>query len=108
MATDSLSASQKIIGLKAAVQTASKCPPYENANTTAASDERYYGFNKDGTPVEKGQPETDEAALWEGSPGGKKPEGATSIKVPAGILVVRGRPRTRQTAIRASRSTSGS
>src|SRR3954469_18723960 len=65
--------SDPINGLHAAVVAASKCPPYRAANTTNASAERYYGFDKVDKPVGGGLPETDPKDLWSEFPGGKKP-----------------------------------
>jgi SecD/SecF fusion protein len=79
----------QITGLRNAVERASKCDPYNSPKTTAASEERYYGFLKNGEPANGGLPEVNAADLWAEEPGGKKPEGAEAIKVPNGILIVR-------------------
>ena len=79
-----------INGLYNAVQAASKCQPYKAANTTNASQERWYGFDKVNKPVSGGIPETKESELWSEEPGGKKPAGYKAVKVPEGILIVRG------------------
>src|SRR4051812_15479522 len=79
----------QINGLFNAVKAASKCPPYTGKNTTNASQERWYGFNKVDKPVGGGVPETDPKELWSEFPGGKMPAGFKQIKVPEGILVVR-------------------
>src|SRR4051794_6861530 len=76
-------------GLYNAAKAASKCPPYKAPNTTNASQERWYGFNKVNKPVGGGTPETDPNELWSEFPGGKKPAGYKQIKVPEGILIVR-------------------
>ena len=82
---------QATSGLKAAVEKASKCPAFNDPNTTSASEERYYGFLKDGKPVNDGLPEAKESDLWQDQSGdkGSKPDGAEAIKVPEGILIVR-------------------
>ncbi len=80
---------QATSGLKAAVEKASKCDPFVNQATTSASEERYYGFAKDGKPLNGGLPEAKESDLWEEEPNGRKPDGAEAIKVPEGILIVR-------------------
>jgi SecD/SecF fusion protein len=80
---------QPIGGFYNAVKQASKCPPYDHQNTTAASETRYYGFDKQHKPINGGLPETDPAQLWRSSPNGKMPAGFEQIKVNNGILVVR-------------------
>ena len=81
-----------IAGLRNAVQRAAKCDSYSSPTTTAASEQRFYGFDKAGKPVNGGLPEVNEPDLWTEFPGGTKPEGAESIKVPGGILIVRAEP----------------
>src|SRR3954452_12696831 len=76
-------------GLYNAAKAASKCPPYKAPNTTNASQERWYGFNKVNKPVGGGTPETDPNELWSEFLGDKKPAGYKQIKVPEGILIVR-------------------
>jgi SecD/SecF fusion protein len=78
-----------IAGFYNAVTRASKCPPFEAANSTTASERRYYGFDKANKPVNGSLPETDPAQLWRDEPGGKKPAGFKQVAVPAGILIVR-------------------
>ncbi len=80
---------QSTSGLYATVKKAAKCPPYNNPNTTSASETRFYGFLKDHKPVNGGLPETTPGELWEDQPSGEKPAGAEAIKVPEGILIVR-------------------
>jgi SecD/SecF fusion protein len=94
IATDSVGSNGSttpINGLYDAVTRASRCDPFESPNTTAASEARYYGFDKLNKPYggEDAPPEVNEADLWADAPGGKKPEGAKSVRVPNGILVVR-------------------
>src|SRR3954452_4398998 len=64
-----------IAGFYNAVKRASKCRTFESKNTTASSDERWYGFNKVHKPVNQGQPERTAADLWRDYPGGTKPAG---------------------------------
>jgi SecD/SecF fusion protein len=78
-----------ISGFYNAVKRASKCDAYNGPNTTNSSQERWYGFDKAHKPVNGGLPEVNEADLWRDEPGGTKPDGFESIKVPEGILVVR-------------------
>src|SRR3954464_7363913 len=51
-------------GLYNTVKAAAKCKPYEGANTTNASQERWYGFNKLDKPVNNGLSETNPDDLW--------------------------------------------
>src|SRR4051794_20652448 len=83
-------------GLFNTVKAASKCKPYTGANTTNASQERWYGFDKLDKPVDNGLPQTNPDELWTDFPGGKKPAGYTQIKVPEGILIVRAERATGQ------------
>src|SRR3954451_3115639 len=64
-----------IPGLFAAVQRASKCRPFESANTTTASEQRFYGFNKANKPVNGGLPGTSPATHGSCFPRGDKPAG---------------------------------
>lgn len=89
-------------GLFQAVEKASKCSAFNNPDTTSASEARFYGFLKNNKPANGGPdcekadapddcatPEAKESDLWAEWPGGRKPEGAKSIEVPEGILIVR-------------------
>src|SRR6266536_1484196 len=78
-----------IAGFYNAIKRAAKCQPYNSSKTTNASSERWYGFTKAHKAVNGGLPGVNEADLWKDSPGGEKPAGDESIKVPEGILVVR-------------------
>src|SRR3954451_13731369 len=66
-------------GFYNAVKKASKCPPFESANSTTASDARWYGFDKANKPVNGGLPEASAQDLWRDEPGGKKPAGFKQI-----------------------------
>src|SRR4051794_34825484 len=79
----------QINGLFNAVKAAAKCKPYNGANTTNASQERWYGFDKVDKPVNNGLPEVQAQDLWTDFPGGKKPAGYKQVKVPEGILITR-------------------
>src|SRR5215213_9063269 len=79
----------QINGLYNAVQAASKCPPYTAANTTNASQARWYGFDKANNPVNGGLPETDPKELWTEKPfNGTKPADAKQVHVNEGILII--------------------
>ncbi len=79
----------QVAGLYNAVKQASKCPAYNGDNVTAASETRWYGFEKNHDPVNGGLPEADQDDLWQEEEGGEKPAGAEAIKVDNGILIVR-------------------
>src|SRR3954447_7546026 len=80
---------QQINGLYNAVKQASKCDAYNGPNTTNASAERWYGFDKANQPINGGLPETDPKELWSEKPyNGTKPADAKQIKVNNGILIV--------------------
>ncbi len=80
---------QQIPGFYNAVKRAAKCPPFNARTTTTSSEPRFYGFDKAHKPLNGGLPETDESKLWQDQPGGERPAGAESIRVPNGILIVR-------------------
>ncbi len=89
---------QPVIGFKQAVEQASKCPPDADDDNSIASAERYYGFTSGGKSLNGGRPVADPDELFEEDkdrPDGKentgtKLDGDEVVKVPEGILIVRG------------------
>ncbi len=85
-----------IQGFYRATQAAAKCKPFDGKNTTNASQQRFYGFDKNNEVINGGLPETDPNELWRDFDGGKKPADAKQVEVPAGVLIVRAeRPTTK-------------